>query len=172
MATCTGSAATFPAFLLEHLHGSEYAWLADLARLEWSREQASIARVEPSLAADVLGRFAPTQLEHLVFTLQPSLSLIASDFPIFTIWAANQVENAPPVDQSLAGECGMVRARIDLLEVRPLEPRLFSYLSALAAGAPLPDAIANAGLDQAGLVSALGFVFTEGLVCAVRETGT
>ena len=35
-----------------------------------------------------------------------------------------------------------------------------------------PDAIANAGLDQAGVVSALGFVFTEGLVCAVEETGT
>ena len=162
----------FHAFLLEHLHGSEYAWLADLARLEWSRQQASIARVEPSLAAEVLGRFAPTQLEHLVFTLQPSLSLVASDFPIFTIWTANQVENAPPVDQSLAGECGMVRARFDLLEVRPLEPRLFSYLSALAAGAPLADAIANAGLDQVGLVSALGFVFTEGLVCAVEEKGT
>jgi hypothetical protein len=162
----------FPAFLLEHLQGSEYAWLADLARLEWSREQASIARVEPHLAADVLGRFAPTQLEHLVFSLQPSLSLVASDFPVFTVWAINQRDNAPPVDQSLAGECGMIRARIDMLEVRSLEPRLFSYLSALAAGAPLGDAIATAGLDQAGLVSALGFVFTEGLVCGVRETGT
>jgi hypothetical protein len=162
----------FPAFLLEHLHGSEYAWLADLARLEWSREQASIARIEAPLVADVLGRFAPAQLEHLVFTLQPSLSLVASDFPIFTIWTANQSENAPPVDQSLTGECGMVRARVDLLEVRSLPPPLFSYLSALAAGAPLADAIASAGLDQAGLVNALGFVFTEGLVCSVRETGT
>jgi hypothetical protein len=162
----------FPAFLLEHLHGSEYAWLADLARLEWSREQASIARIEAPLVADVLGRFAPAQLEHLVFTLQPSLSLVASDFPIFTIWTANQTENAPPVDQSLTGECGMVRARVDLLEVRSLPPPLFSYLSALAAGAPLADAIASAGLDQAGLVNALGFVFTEGLVCSVRETGT
>src|SRR6185295_6331029 len=61
----------FPAFLLEHLHGSDYVWLADLARLEWSREQASIARGEPSVVAEVLGRFTPTQLEHLVFTLQP-----------------------------------------------------------------------------------------------------
>jgi hypothetical protein len=162
----------FAAFLLEHLHGTEYVWLADLARLEWAREQASIARIEPAVAADVLGRFAPAQLERLVFTLQPSLSLVASDFPVFTVWAANQTENAPPVDQSLPGECGMVRARVDALEVRPLEPRLFSYLSALAAGAPLVDAIATAGLDQAGLVNALGFVFTEGLVCSVQETGT
>lgn len=66
----------------------------------------------------------------------------------------------------------MVRARIDSLEVRAMEPRLFSYLSALAAGAPLADAISTAGLDQAGLVNALGFVFTEGLVCGLRETGT
>jgi hypothetical protein len=162
----------FPAFLLEHLHGTEYAWLADLARLEWLRQQASIARVELPVAADVLARFAPAQLEHLVFTFQPSLALVASDFPVFTVWATNQQDNAPPVNQSLAGECGMVRARIDLLEVRPLEPRLFSYLSALSAGAPLADAIAAAGLDQTGLVNALGFVFTEGLVCSVRETGT
>src|SRR6478736_5531439 len=29
----------FPAFLLEQLHGGDYAWLADLARLEWERTQ-------------------------------------------------------------------------------------------------------------------------------------
>ena len=162
----------FAEFLLEHLHASEYAWLSDLARLEWSREHASVTRVDLPVTADILGRFDPAQLERLVFTLQPSLSLLASDFPVFTIWRANQIDNAPPVDQSLAGECGMVRARIDCLEVRPLDARLFSYLSALAAGAPLADAIAAAGLDQAGLVNALGFVFNEGLVCAVRETGT
>jgi len=158
----------FPSFLLEQLHGGDYAWLADLARLEWARTQASIIRSEPPVSADVLARFAPDQLETLVFRLQPSLFLVASDYPIFTIWSANQVENAPPVDQSLAGEAGMALGRADLLEVRRLEPRLFSYLCALQAGAPLGEAIAAAGLDQAGLVSALGFVFNEGLVSSVR----
>ena len=158
----------FSAFLLEQLHGSEYAWLADLARLEWSREQASVAPVQASISVDVLGRFAPEQLEHLVFTLQPSLKLHASDFPIFTIWSANQAENAPPVDQSMGGECGLIRSRVDGLEIRPLEPRLFSYLSALAAGAPLGEAVTTSGLDQEGLMTSLGFVFSENLVCAVR----
>jgi len=158
----------FPAFLFEHLQGSEYAWLADLARLEWARSQAAIAKVEPPMLADVLGRFAPGQLEHLVFGLQPSLQLIASDFPIFSVWLANQADNASPVDQSVGPECGMVRARSDLLEVRPLEPRLFSYLCALEAGAPLGEAVNTAGLDQSALVSALGFVFSEGLVSSVR----
>jgi len=158
----------FPAFLLEQLHGGDYAWLADLARLEWARTQASIATVEPSLPADVLGRVAPDRLEHLVFALQPSLQLVASDFPIFSVWLANQAENASPVEQSVGSERGMVRARSDLLEVRPLEPRLFSYLCALQAGAPLGAAVTTAGLDQAALVSALGFVFNEGLVSSVR----
>jgi hypothetical protein len=158
----------FAAFLMEQLHGSDYAWLADLARLEWSREQASVTPVQASLGADVLGRFAPEQLEHLVFTLQPSLRLQASDFPIFTIWTTNQVDNAPPVDQSRGGECGLVRSRADGLEVRPLESHLFSYLSALVAGAPLGEAVSTSGLDQEGLVTSLGFVFAENLVCAVR----
>jgi hypothetical protein len=159
----------FPAFLLEHLHGGEYVWLADLARLEWSREQASISRIESAVTAESLANFAASQLEHLVFTLQPSLSLLASDFPVFTIWQANQADVAPPVEQSLPGECGMVRARIDGLEIRQLSTGHFSYLSALRAGAPLGEAISSAGLDQEGVVSALGFVFTEGLVCALRD---
>jgi hypothetical protein len=158
----------FPAFLHEQLRGSEYAWLADLARLEWARSQASIAKLEPSMPADVLGRFAPDQLEHVVFELQPSLQLVASDFPIFSVWLTNQAENAPPVDQSRGTECGMVRARADLLEVRLLEARLFSYLCALQAGTPLGEAVATAGLDQNALVSALSFVFNEGLVSSVR----
>lgn len=158
----------FAAFLAMHLQGSEYAWLADLARLEWSRELAAVAVNRASVGPDVLARFAPAQLEHLTFQLQPSLRLHASDFPIFSIWAANQVDNAPPVDQSLQGECGLVRARVDAVDVRRIEPPLFMYLSALAAGAPLGEAVTSAGLDQSGLVTALGFVFSEGLVCAVR----
>lgn len=159
----------FSAFLLERLHGGDYAWLADLARLEWSREQASITRIESALTAEVLANFGPAQLEHLVFSLQPSLSLLASDFPVFTIWQANQVDNAPPADQSMGGQCGMVRVRIDGLEVRQLEPGPFSFLFALRAGAPLGEAISSAGLDQEGVVSALGFVFAEGLVCALKD---
>jgi hypothetical protein len=158
----------FAAFLANHLRGSEYAWLSDLARLEWARHQAAVAVARPSVGAELLARFAPEQLEHLVFALQPSLYLLASDFPVFSVWSQNQVDNAPPVDQSLGSESGMVRARAEGAEVRLLDPPLFSYLNALAAGAPLGIAISTAGFDQPSLVSALGFLFTEHLVCQVR----
>jgi hypothetical protein len=157
----------FAAFLAVELQGGEYAWLADLACLEWSREEAAVTAAHAAISVDALARFSPEQLEHLVFTLQPSLRLHASDYPIFTIWTANQVENAPPVSQSLAGECGLVRMRADGVELRTLDPGLFSYLSALMAGAPLGEAVSMAGLDQAALVNALAFVFQEALVCAV-----
>jgi hypothetical protein len=157
----------FAAFLAAHLQGGEYAWLADLARLEWSREQASVAGIHSSIGVETLARFLPGQLERLVFLLQPSLRLQASDFPIFTIWATNQVENAPPTDQFLSGEAGLIRARVDGVEVRPLAPQLFTFLSALAAGAPLGEAVTTAGPGQEELVRALGFVFSENLVCGV-----
>jgi hypothetical protein len=158
----------FASFLTLHLQGSDYAWLSDLARLEWARHQSAVAVAHASVSAELLGRYAPDQLEHLVFLLQPSLRLLASDFPIFTVWQNNQVDDAPPVDQSVGSECGLVRMRIDGVEVRSLDPRHFSYLSALAAGAPLGQAVATAGFDQPGLVNALGFIFAENLVCQVR----
>ena len=87
----------FATFLEGHLAGSEYVWLADLARLEWAREVASIAPVLPHLGPEALASIAADALEDLRFQLQPSLHLGASEYPVFTVWKANQIENAPRV---------------------------------------------------------------------------
>jgi len=157
----------FGVFLAEHLRDSAYAWLADLARLEWSREEALVSRELPELRAEVLAGFVPEQLENLVFSLQPSLRLCSSSYPVFSVWLANQAENAPPVDQSLGAEAGMIRLRAQSLEVTRLAPRLHSYLYALAGGATLGEAIEHSALDEVSLRSSLAFVFSEGLVSAV-----
>jgi hypothetical protein len=157
----------FAGFLDTHLRGGDYAWLADLARVEWAREEALICPELPAVGAEVLARFGPEQLEAVVFTLQPSLRLLTSAFPVFSVWLVNQSINASPVDQSIGSECGLIRYRSESLEVRPLEARLFSYLYALAEGATLGAAMERAGLDEPGFLSALGFVFSEGLVTAV-----
>jgi hypothetical protein len=157
----------FPAFLSVHLAGSDYSWLADLAQLEWARELAGIAEFKPALDATALVRFAPEDLGQLVFTLQPSLRLVSSAFPVFSVWMANQAENASPVDQSRGPECVLILGRTESVEMRLLAPPSFSYLSALEGGATLGDAMTAAGLDEAGLLSALQFSFTEGLVCGL-----
>ena len=157
----------FAGFLALHLGGTGYAWLADLARLEWLRELASISVHRPPLTADSLGRYAADQLERLVFTLQPSLGLLRSDFPVFSVWMANQGAEAPPVDQSRGQEQGLVQAGRNGVEFRMVEPAIFSWVSALAQGLNLGEAVAAAGLDEQGLLSALRFGFAAELVCDV-----
>lgn len=159
----------FPEFLAAHLAGGDYAWLADLARLEWARQDSAVAVVGPAVGPDVLATVDPAQLEHVRFMLQPSLRLVESPFPVFSVWLANQEENAPPVDQSWGSESGMTLARADGVEVARLGPDLFSYLSALAAGASLGEAMGRAGLDGQGLARVLGQVFSEQLIVGVGQ---
>lgn len=161
----------FPAFLETHLADTDYSWLADLARLEWARELAGLAKTLPAIGVETLGRFAPEELGQLHFTLQPSLGLLSSPYPVFSVWTANQIENAPPVDQSLGEEHVLILGRTESVEMRLLTPPLFSYLSALAGGAALEDAMSAAGLDEAGLLSALQFSFAQGLVCGLSLQG-
>lgn len=157
----------FAAFLDVHLASGEYAWLADLARIEWARAECSIANELPAAGAEVFATFAPEQLEDLVFTLQPALRLVSSAFPVFSVWLGNQAENASPVDQSLGNECGMIRQHANLVEVARLPPDLFSFLTATAGGATLGAAMSAANLDGPRLTEILGFVFASGLVAAV-----
>ena len=157
----------FAEFLATHLRAGDYAWLADLARIEWSREEALICAELPAIGTEALARFAPEQLEHLVFSFQPSLRLHSSSYPVFSVWLANQASDAPPVDQSMGNECGMVLWRSESLKVARLPPGLFSYLCALHGGAPLGAAIEVAEFDETALMSALAFVFNEKLVTAV-----
>jgi len=155
---------SFAEFLTRHLSDGDYAWLADLARLEWACEEAAIQADLPAAGPEVLAEFAPDELERLRFELQPSLRLVSSPFPIFSVWMANQAENAPPVSQSKGGETILVRGRLDAIEVRALTPDLFSYLNVTAGGATLGEAVTAAELDEKRLSEVLGFLFSEGLV--------
>lgn len=159
----------FAGFLAEHLAGGDYAWLADLAALEWARELASVAELRPALGAEALAAVAPEHLETLVFSLQPSLQLGESQFPVVSVWEANQGADASPVDQSAGPERYMVLSRDDAVEVARLSPSLLTFLSALRAGAPLGDAVSSSGLEEAGLLSALQFMFAHGLVCELHS---
>jgi hypothetical protein len=159
----------FAEFLAGHLSGGEYAWLADLARLEWSCERAAVAETRPALTVESLRGVAPEQLPQLVFALQPSLQLGASDYPVVSIWLANQGGIAPPVSQSAGPEAYLVLAGDNGLAVQRLTSSRLTYLSALASGETLGEAMAAAGFDEAGMLDALRFTFAEGLVCEVQS---
>ena len=155
---------SFAEFLTGHLKNGDYAWLADLARLEWACEESAIAAELPAAGPEILAAVAPEDLEHLRFELQPSMRTVTSPFPIFSVWIANQTENAAPVDQSKGPEHGLVRMRHAVIAVQTLSPDLFSYLYATAGGATLGEAMTAAAVDETRLSEILGFLFAEGLV--------
>jgi hypothetical protein len=157
----------FASFLDEHLRDSDYAWLADLARLEWSCEEASIASELPALPVDSLASVAPDSLGELRIALQPSLRVHAFRFPLFTLWRANQGAIGAPVDQSLGAEQGLVRMRRSRVESIATPPDQFAFVSALAEGRTLGEAVETAAVDGERLLPFLRFLFAEELVVGI-----
>ena len=66
----------------------------------------------------------------------------------------------------------MTLARADGVELTRLEPDLFSYLSALARGSSLGEAMALTGLDGPRLTQVLGYAFGEELVAGLALAPT
>lgn len=68
---------------------SEMPYLADVAKLEWSNVRTFHAADEELLDNNILGTVAPESLAEVSFTMQPSVRLMSSDWPVDTIWEEN-----------------------------------------------------------------------------------
>jgi hypothetical protein len=161
----------FADFLDQHLRGGDYAWLADLARLEWSCEEAAIAGELAHVGLEALAAITPEAIGEAVFSLQPSIRLHAFPYPLFSIWRANQGVVGAPVDQSLGNEQGLVRMRRDRIELIAMPTDQYAFISALASGKNLGDAVGSAGAEGERLTQLLGFLFAEELVVAIQDGG-
>jgi len=80
----------FAHFLREFEHTATMPYLASVAELELARHRAYHAPDCDSLDANDIALIPPEELAASVFTFHPSIHLLASDYPIFSIWQANQ----------------------------------------------------------------------------------
>ena len=157
--------AEFPAWLQTRLVATEYAWLADLARLEWACEEAMAAPALPALSLESLVAFAPDAREHAALQLQPSLRLVESPYPVASVWQANQGEQqGPPVNLDGGAEHCACACTGDRVVVYRLDGGDYAVLRQLALGRTFAAAVDECGGDPAALARALEFLFTEGLV--------
>ena len=85
-----GYGATFPAFLAEFPPCRGHAYLPDVARLEWAMNVALHADQTAPLDATCLASIPLEAMPRLILRLDPSLSFVASPWPIDRIWQANQ----------------------------------------------------------------------------------
>ncbi len=158
----------FPDFLAAFEPAAEIPYLADVARLEAARTRAYHAADAKPLEPAALAEIGPDALANLHVILHPSAEIIASTFPVVTIWAMNagETELAPPADWR--GEDALVaRPALDV-EVRRLPAGAAAFLQGLAAGSPL-GAAAEAGFASSAefdLAINLAALFSSGVAIA------
>lgn len=158
----------FPDFLACDAFAEAVPYLADVARIEAARTRAYHAQDAQPLDAADLAAISAENLANLRFVLHPSLEIIASPFPVVTIWAMNAGERELAEIADWSAESALViRPALDV-EVRPLRPGAEAFLNRLAAGECFSDA-AGAALAQSAdfdLAANLANLFTTGLAVA------
>jgi hypothetical protein len=158
----------FPAWLARHLAGSEYDWLADLARLEWACEEVLVTADSPAISIEALAQLAPEALAAMRLRLQPALRCVSSPYPVWSVWCANQPDQ--PGD-AVAADRGAEHVVVTCAEDRPvlyLRPEAeVRFVAALAAGVSLQDALEFSSLPVEDLPQALAWLFRHGLVIAL-----
>ncbi len=94
--------ASFPDFIASADVNQQLPYLADVARLEWARNESYFAADAPLLDTQRLAIDAEN-LETMTLRLHPAARCVVSRFPIFRIWEVNQPEitDVPRVDMTL-----------------------------------------------------------------------
>lgn len=158
----------FARYLAETEADSGYAWLAELAELEWACECAFVAARERPVGPQALAGLSPDALGLARLRLQPSLHGVASSFPVLDVWRANQPEaDGHAVDLARGGQCVLVSCGVDGLELVEVSEAALAFTRQLQADVPLGTAVDESGLDLAELPGVLGMLFSGGLVIAV-----
>lgn len=163
--------ATFPEFLAAFPPCRDLPYLGDVARLEWAMHRALQAPDAAPLGPEALRSVAPETAGDVVFTLDGSVSLLASRWPIDAIWRANQpgaAEEGATVDLRAGGVALEVRRQGDDVAFRVIAPAAYAFRRELAHGRPLAAATERAlAADPAfDLPAALGALFRDGLPIA------
>lgn len=138
--------APFAEFLAAFAPARELAYLPDVARLEWTWQEAYHAADAAALALDELAAVTPERYLGLVFHLHPSVRLLASAYPILRIWRVNQPDDAGDATVNLADggvRLLVVRRGLDVV-IEPLGAGDDALLRAFAAGQTLEQAGAAA----------------------------
>lgn len=170
----------FPTFL-DHTYGdSRFRYLPAVSELEWALEEIHLQRDEPPLAISEFGRFNEDDFGNLVFTARRAVRLLRSQYPVLSIWQANQPGSTAHVDLDQEGENVAVIRQGNDLQMHSLDEATFFLASELARGARLEDAWQprNRALEEDDIVAApdlgaaLQTVLSLGLLAEVSAAGS
>jgi hypothetical protein len=123
----------------------ELPYLADVARLEWLQHLAYHAADAQPIGPDELASVAAESVPNLRLMLHPSVGVLASAYPILSIWETNRRDEAVmPIRLDQGGETVLVSRPALEVETRRAPPATDAFLAALAVGMRLAEAAASA----------------------------
>jgi len=131
----------FSAFLAKDKLTEKLPFLPDLSALEWKVSEAFHSFDRTPMSTEKVGAVPAEQWDAIIFDFQPSMSLIASAWPVFDIWRARKT----PVDQirvELKDRPQCVLVYRSALEVRCalISRTQFDLLASLKSGRTLGEA--------------------------------
>lgn len=167
----------FAGFIARFAPAAGLPYLADVARLEFARQQACHAADAQPMAEDALAQAlaAPESLADLRFEWHPALQAIESAYAIVSLWAAHQSEGEIPALAVDHPEQALVlRDGLDVL-VLPVDPGTARFVERTLAGEAFGAAAAQAAdADPAfDLGAALALLVRHGALVALhaRQSG-
>lgn len=166
---------SLPEFLAAFPPCRALSYLPDVARLEWALNRALHAPDPEPMDSAHLAAVPAEDLGRLAVQLDPSVSLLASPWPIDRIWRANQ----PEADPALVVDLGEGDARLEVRRAgddavfRRLSPPVYALRRALADRRALGEAAEGAlAADPAfDLARALRDLLDEGLIASLTLPG-
>lgn len=160
-----------PAFLAAFEPAAGLPYLPDVARLEWARHCAFHAADAEPIAIERLAALPAESLGSVQLALHPALRLVASPWPILSVWTANREDEVRPLAPDAAAESVLVtRPALQVLTQR-LPAGGDILLAAILHGASLGDAVTEAmeAVPSFDTAATLALIFSAGAVAGLNE---
>jgi len=162
----------FPSFLRSQGNAASIEYIADIAELEMAQGKARDAAAAVRVGAQFLQSLLRTERpEVLRLALHPSVFLLASRFPIVTIWEINKSDDARRGVERWSAECALVTRPFFKVEVRRLPPGGYAFISALSQGRTLAEALDAGNAADPRFDSAINraLLLEANVVTGIRE---
>jgi Putative DNA-binding domain len=146
---------TFPAFIDAFAPAAPIPYLADVARIEMARGLAYHATDATPLDAEAFAALPMDRLGELRIRLHPSVSVITSNHPIYSIWHVNQDPDRFVPISPFAREAVLIARPCLRVKTQRITHEIAAFIRGLAAGKTLEESveIATAAESLALLVS-------------------
>lgn len=162
--------AAFAEYLETLVACRSLAYLPDVARLEWLRQQTALASESQPILSDALADSLDAARAPLRMVLQPSVRLLASRYAVLTIWRYAIHPTAERLTLDEEGERVALWREDGEVAMTALHPASFACIEALSRGFSLDatQAAAVAVDPDFALAACVGSLQQHGLITGVK----